>query len=163
MTQEQSKVIDDKKSMLDELKSFIASKEITMEGVEEYRTKWRNLGRLPEKVRHLESRFGKQLDAAYKKLGLDKQETEFLKFKNLMDGYAASNNARKLDNEQLFVRKKIDEITREIKQLENNISFISNASEDNPLVKNVYKNIENHKKELEVWKQKLTYLSQMDY
>jgi len=80
-----------------------------------------------------------------------------------MDGYAASNNARKLNNEQLFVRKKIDEITREIKQLENNISFISNASEDNPLVKNVYKNIENYKKELEVWKQKLTYLSQMDY
>jgi len=163
MTEEQSKVIEDKKSMLDELKSFIASKEITMEGVEEYRTKWRNLGRLPEKVRHLESKFGKQLDAAYKKLGLDKQESELLKFKNLMDGYAASNNARKLNNEQLFVRKKIDEITREIKQLENNISFISNASEDNPLVKNVYKNIENHKKELEVWKQKLAYLSQMDY
>jgi len=163
VTQEQSKVIEDKKSMLDELKSFVASKEITMEGVEEYRTKWRNLGRLPEKVRHLESKFGKQLDAAYKKLGLDKQESEFLKFKNLMDGYAASNNDRKLNNEQLFVRKKIDEITREIKQLENNISFISNASEDNPLVKNVYKNIENHKKELDVWKQKLAYLSQMDY
>jgi len=35
-----------------------------MEGVEEYRTKWRNLGRLPEKVRHLESRVGKQLDTA---------------------------------------------------------------------------------------------------
>jgi len=163
MTQEQSKVIDDKKSMLDELKSFIDSKEISMEGVEAYRTKWRSLGRLPEKVRHLESKFGKQLDAAYKKLGLDKQESEFLKFKNLMDGYLASNNARKLNNEQLFVRKKIDEITREIKQLENNISFISNASEDNPLVKNVYKNIENHKKDLEVWKQKLAYLSKMDY
>ena len=80
-----------------------------------------------------------------------------------MDSYAADNNARKLNNEQLFVRKKVDEITREIKQLENNISFISNATEDNPLVKNVYKNIENHKKELEVWKQKLNYLTHMDY
>ena len=109
-----------------------------MEAVEEYRKNWRSLGRLPEKVRHLEAKFSKQLDTAYKKLGLDKEESEFLKFKNLMDGYAASNNTRKLDNEQLFVRKRIDEITREIKQLENNISFISNATEDNPLVKNVY-------------------------
>jgi hypothetical protein len=163
ITQEQSKVIDEKKSMLDELKTFIDSKDLTMDAVEKYRNNWRNLGRLPEKVRHLESKFNKQLDVAYKKLGLDKQESEFLKFKNLMDSYAASNNSRKLNNEQLFVRKRIDEITREIKQLENNISFISNASEDNPLVKNVYKNIENHKKDLEVWKQKLTYLSQMDY
>ena len=163
ITQEQSKVIDEKKSMLDELKTFIESKDLTMDSVEKYRNDWRNLGRLPEKLRHLESKFNKQLDVAYKKLGLDKQESELLKFKNLMDSYAASNNSRKLDNEQLFVRKKIDEITREIKQLENNISFISNASEDNPLVKNVYKNIENHKKDLEVWKQKLTYLSQMDY
>ncbi|MGA9271120.1 MAG: DUF349 domain-containing protein [Lutimonas sp.] len=163
VTQEQSKVIDAKKGMLDELKTFIASKDLSMDAVEEYRSNWRNLGRLPEKIRHLESKFNKQLDVAYKKLGLNKQETEFLKFKNLMDGYLSANNSRKLNNEQLFIRKRIDEITREIKQLENNISFISNASEDNPLVKNVYKNIENHKKELEIWKQKLTYLSQMDY
>ena len=163
ITQEQSKVIDAKKSMLDELKTFVESKELTMDAVEKYRNDWRNQGRLPEKLRHLESKFNKQLDVAYKKLGLDKQESELLKFKNLMDSYAASNNSRKLDNEQLFVRKKIDEITREIKQLENNISFISNASEDNPLVKNVYMNIENHKKDLEGWQAKLDYLLRLEY
>jgi TRAP-type mannitol/chloroaromatic compound transport system substrate-binding protein len=118
---------------------------------------------LPVKVRHLESKFNKQLDSAYKKLGLDKEQSEFLKFKNLVDSYAEENNSRKLDHEQLFVRKKVDEITREIKQLENNISFISNASEDNPLVQNVYKNIDNYKKDLEVWKKKLDYLSNLDY
>ena len=163
ITQEQAKVIEAKKGMLDEIKSFLDSKEISLESVDEYRKQWRNLGRLPEKVRHLESKFGKQLDVAYKKLGLDKQESEFFKFKNLVDGYAEENNTRKLDNEQLFVRKKVDEITREIKQLENNISFISNASEDNPLVKNVYKNIDNYKKELEVWRKKLDYLSRLEY
>ena len=64
------------------------------------------------------------------------------------------NSTRKLDSEQLFIRRKIDEITKEIKQLENNISFISNASEDNPLVKNVFKNIEEHKKSLQIWTRK---------
>ena len=121
------------------------------------------MGSLPAKVRHLDSKFGKLLDAAYKKLGLDKEEADFLKFKNLVDNYAENHDGRRLDNEQMFVRKKVDEVTKEIKQLENNISFISNASEDNPLVKNVYQNIEDYKKELQVWKRKLDYLTRLDY
>ena len=80
-----------------------------------------------------------------------------------MDSHAEQRNGRKLDSEQLFLRKKVDEITKEIKQLENNISFISNASEDNPLVKNVYKNIEENKKDLKVWKRKLDYVARLDY
>jgi len=68
----------------------------------------------------------------------------------------------KIDNERLFVKRKVDEITKEIKQLENNISFISNASADNPLVKNVYNNIDNHKRELEIWKKKISYLNQLE-
>ncbi len=60
-------------------------------------------------------------------------------------------------------RRKIDEITKEIKQLENNISFISNASADNPLVKNVYKNIETYKESLEIWKRKIDYMKKMEY
>ena len=76
-------------------------------------------------------------------------------FKNNINSYLEQNDVRKLDNEQLFVRRKIDELTKEIKQLENNISFISNASKDNPLIKNVYNNIENYNKDLNVWKKKI--------
>ena len=54
--------------------------------------------------------------------------------------------------------KKIDEITKEGKLLENNLGFFSNASPDNPLVKNVYKNIEKHQEDLDLWKEKLSYL-----
>ena len=88
------------------------------------------------------------LDSAFKKLDIDKDEASFLRFKSSVDSFLDQKNIRKLDSEQLFIRRKIDEITKEIKQLENNISFISNASADNPLVKNVYKNIEDHKKSL---------------
>jgi hypothetical protein len=163
ITKDQSQVIDSKKDLLEELKSFLDSKELTLEKLDEHISKWRELGAVPAKLRHLESKFGKLLDTGYKKLGLDKEEAEFMKFKNMVDSYAESNNRRKLDSEQLFVRKKVDEITREIKQLENNISFISNASEDNPLVKNVYQNIEDYKQDLEGWKRKLDYLSRLEY
>ena len=158
-----AKAIDAKKGLLDEMKSLLDSKELSMEGLEAKIGEWREHGAIPAKLKHLESKFGKLLDTAYKKLGLDKEEADFMKFKNAVDGFVESNNRRKLDSEQLFVRKKIDELTREIKQLENNISFISNASEDNPLVKNVYQNIEDYKQELELWKRKLDYLSRLEY
>ena len=112
---------------------------------------------------HLNTKFNKTLDSAYKKLDLDEDESNFLKFKNIVDSYAAQNDGRKLESEHHFVRKKCDELTREIKQLENNVSFISNASQDNPLIKNVLNNIENYKSELKVWQRKLKYLNALDY
>ena len=164
ISKDQAELIEKKKEFLEEVKASIdKGKDLTMEWVDEKLKHWRNLGALPAKVKHLEGKFGKVLDAAYKKLNVDKEEVEFLRFQNLMNSYLEQNNTRKLDGEQLFIRRRIDEITREIKQLENNISFISNASADNPLVKNVYKNIETFKSDLRNWERKLDYLSQLDY
>ena len=93
---------------------------------------------------------------------IDKQEVEMIKFKILVNGYLEQKNYRKLDSEQLFIRKKIDETVREIQQLENNIGFISNVSEDNPLVQNVRKQIDVYKEKLDSWKVKLNYLKELD-
>jgi uncharacterized coiled-coil DUF342 family protein len=71
------------------------------------------------------------------------------------------NDTRLLDNEQNFIRKKISEVQSEITQLENNLQFFSNVDESNPMVKDVLKNIDKHKKELETWKTKLTKLRSM--
>ena len=80
-----------------------------------------------------------------------------------MEGYLADKNYRKLDSEQLFIRKKIDESVKEIQQLENNMSFFSHKDQENPLLKNVVKNIESHKNNLVIMKVKLSYLTQLDY
>ncbi len=157
-------VFNQKKETLDDFKEKIEDEaNFTIDVVNDFITHWKGLGAVPEKMRHIESKFNKVLDSAYKKLNIDKDEASLLKFQALVDGYLAQNDTRKLDNEKLFVRRKIDEIVKEIKQLETNISFISNASEDNPLVQNVYKNIENYKKDLKVWENKLQYLNKLEY
>lgn len=68
-----------------------------------------------------------------------------------------------LDSEQMFVRKKIDEVVREIQQLENNLGFFSNAKADNPLVLNVRNRVNEFKADLLIWKQKLSYIKKLDY
>jgi hypothetical protein len=75
----------------------------------------------------------------------------------------ANEDFRKLDSEQLFVRKKIDEVVKEMQQLENNLGFFSNAKDDNPLVLNVKNRVAEFKEDLDVLKEKLSYFKKLDY
>ncbi len=161
---EQLGVFNEKKEFLKAIKDEVENKvEISIEKLNEYVTKWRDLGRVPYEMRHIEMKFNKLMDKIVDESGIDKTEIEMIKFTNLVNGYLDQNNYRKLDSEQLFVRKKIDESVREVQQLENNIGFISNVSDDNPLVINVRNQINAHKEKAAIWKAKLKYLRKLDY
>jgi hypothetical protein len=116
---------------------------------------WKIIGRVPFKKKNINNTFNKVLDALFLKLDIDKQQGELLKYGDKLSQLASSDNDYALANEKAFIRKKIDESKGEIRQLENNLEFFSNASEDNPLVKDVVKKINNHKKDLDTWKEKL--------
>ena len=160
VNKEQLAFIDDKKAYLEEVKSI---EKVSLEEINEIIKKWRAFGETPRSVRHIESKFYKHIDKLLEGLSMSKEEIAMLKFKNLVDGYLAQNDGHKLNSEQMFVRKKIDEINKEIQQLENNLSFFSNAKDDNPLVVNVRNNINNYLEEVAIWKQKLAYIRSLDY
>ena len=162
---EQTEVFNKKKELLEQFKVQINQEDnnLTLDLVNSYIKDWKGLGVVPVKMRHIDTKFNKTLDAAYKILNIDKEEAIFLKFKNIIDTYAEQKDTRKIESEHLYVRRKVDELTKEIKQLENNISFISNASEDNPLVRNVYNNIAKYNENLKLWQKKLIYLNHLDY
>lgn len=157
-------VFSKKKELLTEIKEAIENKtEITINTLKEYVKKWREMGRVPQEMKHIEVKFNKLLDKIVDENAIDKQSIEMIKFENLVNSYIEQKNYRKLDSEQLFVRRKMEETFKEIQQLENNIGFISNVSDDNPLVINVRNQINVYKEKLEVWKAKLDFLRQLDY
>ena len=157
-------VFNKKKAYLEKVKEEVKDNaEVSIEKVKEYIKEWKELGRVPQKMRFIESKFNKLIDKLFSRLDMDKTEAIMQRFKNTIETYLEDKNYRKIDNEALFIRKKIDEIQREIKLLENNLGFFKNASKDNPMVKNVYKNIEKFKEDLKIWKEKLKYLKSLDY
>jgi hypothetical protein len=160
VSNEQQAVVDAKKEFLEVLKE---EKTHTKETVLEAINAWKELGQLPRNVRHLEGKFNKQIDRLVESLSLDKKEISMLKFTYVVDGLAAAEDFRKLDSEQLFVRKKMDEVVKEMQQLENNLGFFSNAKDDNPLVLNVKNRVAEFKEDLDIWKEKLSYLKKLDY
>ena len=160
VSKEQQANVDAKKAFLETLKE---NKEHTKESVLDAIKTWQELGQLPRNVRHLEGKFNKQIDRLLEGLSLDKKEVAMLKFTHVIDGLLVNEDFRKLDSEQLFIRKKMDEVVKEMQQLENNLGFFSNAKDDNPLVLNVKNRVNEFKEDLKIWKEKLSYLRKLDY
>ena len=81
-----------------------------------------------------------------------------------MEQFSENNDTRKLENEKVFLMRKIDEIQAEIFQLENNIQFFANtrnAKKENSIVLEVRKNIEKHREEMGLLRDKLKQLRNM--
>ncbi len=146
-----------KKVFLDSLKS------LSLEG--EYKKdivtitakikEWKGLGRVPYNKKNIEQDFNKKLDDLFEKLDLDKKQIELIKFENKLNSFVSEEDDRKLKNEEFFISKKVGEIKNEIRQLENNLLFFKHVKDDNPLVKDVNKNISKQKEQLDTWVEKL--------
>ena len=154
---------DKKKDFMDSLKAYQLSgdKEKDLEQIKSFISEWKSMGRVPQNKKSIEGKFNKVLDALFKKLDLGKQKSELIKYGNKVDQLANSDNENLIQNERIFIRRKIDEVKSEIRQLENNLQFI-NADDSNPIVMDVRKNIDKHHEDLELWKAKLVKLKNID-
>ncbi|MBO9585381.1 MAG: DUF349 domain-containing protein [Flavobacterium sp.] len=160
---EEVAAFDNKKAYLDTLRAFQLTGEhkTDLDAIKAHIETWKGFGKVPFSRRHIEGKFNKILDALFEKLSLSKKESEMMRFANRIDSLTDSNDTRKLDNEKIFIMRKIEEVQNEIFQLENNIQFFTNtknAKKENSIVTEVRKNIAIHKESLEVWKDKLKQL-----
>ena len=156
-TAEEEQAFKEKEALLAHVKELKLSGEQKedLATIKEQINKWKNIGRVPRNKRHIEGDFNSTLDGLFKNLDLNKSEAEMIKFENKLQDLSSTDNQRVIDNERFYIQKKVDEIKGEINQLENNLQFFTNVKSDNPLVKEVHKNIKKHKEELALWKTKL--------
>jgi len=154
-----------KNACLERLRTFklSGSRDKDIPQIKDFIAEWKAIGHVPYNKRHINGKFNKIIDAIFKKLNISRQESELLKYGDKIKQLAkGNNNERAISNERTFIRRKIEESKSEIRQLENNLQFFSNASEDSPLVKEVHKNIAKHKESLETWQAKLKNLNIME-
>ena len=157
---EEIEAFDKKKAYLEKLREFqlTGDHKTDLDSIKAHIETWKGFGRVPVPRRHIEGKFNKVLDALFEKLSLSKKDSEMMRFANRIDSLSENNDARKIENEKIFLMRKIDEIKNEIFQLENNIQFFTNtrnAKKENSIVLEVRKNIEKHREEMEILKDKL--------
>jgi hypothetical protein len=164
---EEVAAFEKKKEYLEALRSFelVGDHKTDLDAIKAHIEAWKSIGRVPFNRRHVEGKFNKILDALFEKLSSSKKESEQLRFANRLDNIAGSEDSRKLDNEKIFIMRKIDEVQHEIFQLENNIQFFQNtknAKKENSIVTEVRKTIERHKEDLVSWKDKLKQIRNLN-
>ena len=159
VNEEEVQAFENKKLYLETIKSFelIGDHKTDLDAIKAHIETWKSYGKVPFARRHIEGKFNKILDSLFEKLTSSKKENEMNRYANKLD-HLAGQDSRKLDNEKVFIMRKVDEVQNEIFQLENNIQFFAKAKADNPMVKEVKKNIELKKEELATWKEKLKQL-----
>jgi len=156
---EEMEAFENKKAYLETIKSFelVGDHKTDLDAIKAHIETWKSFGKVPFARRHIEGKFNKILDSLFEKLSASKKDNEMARYANRLDALAHSDT-RKLDNEKVFIMRKIEEVQSNLFQLENNIQFFANAKSDNPMVKEVMKNIEKEKEELATWKEKLKQL-----
>ena len=157
---EEVEAFENKKAYLETIKTFelIGEHKADLDAIKAHIETWKGFGKVPFARRHIEGKFNKILDVLFEKLSSSKKDNEMVRYANRLDNLSGAENSRKLDNEKVFIMRKIDEVQSNLFQLENNIQFFGRAKADNPMVKEVMGNIEKQKEELATWKEKLKQL-----
>ncbi len=155
-----------KKAYMETMREFemTGDHKTDLDAIKRHIETWKSFGKVPLNKRHIEGKFNKILDALFEKLSLSKKDSEMMRFSNRMEQFSENNDTRKLENEKVFLMRKIDEIQAEIFQLENNIQFFANtrnAKKENSIVLEVRKNIEKHREEMGLLRDKLKQLRNM--
>ena len=124
-------------------------------------SEWNGFGRVQKDSKDIDAKFKKFIEKTLKGLDLSKEEIQNHVYESKLRDMFTSNDTRSFDYEQIQLRKKIDEITSEIRQLENNLQFFSNVASDNPMVADVHKNIDKKRTELDSYQSKMTAIRKM--
>ena len=160
---EEIEAFDKKKAYLETLKDFefTGDHKTDLDGIKLHIENWKGFGKVPFSRKHIDGKFNKVLDGLFEKLSLSKKDSDMMRFANKLDQLSESNDSRKLDNEKIFLMRKIEEVQSEIFQLENNIQFFTNtrnAKKENSIVLEVRKSIEKHREQMDILKDKLKQL-----
>jgi len=132
-----------KKALLEELKK-INDEEGSVEKIEQIKSSWDSIGKVPRNKMSINNEFNKVLK---EKLKLNKINVFDLKEDNLTEAQL-TDKARK-------IKSQIADLEAEVVKLENNINFFNNPSRENPLLKDTYDKIDEKKALIESLKQSL--------
>lgn len=154
--------LNKKEAILVQLKDFKLSgkRDNDIKAIQKMLEEWKVIGHVPFKQKNINQKFHKIIDALFNKLNVSHQESELLKYGNKIQKLKEEDNQEQaIYKERSFIKKKIEESKNEIRQLENNLQFFSDDSENNPLVQDVINRVEKHKEALDSWKTKLKKLN----
>jgi len=151
-----------KKEFLQQLKERYRNEEepLDLDTIQALREQWKNLGHVPENVRFINNKFHRFLSSLYRRLNMDKTEIELLEYRQHLEAMSAGKPGR-LEREARFVREKIETLKRDLSNTENNLNFFKVEDQNNPVLREAKRKIEQLRASLELWQKKQKLLNEI--
>ena len=158
---EENKNFKAKMNILEELKKFNPEKdqEKNLKFINELMMRWDATGYVPRHKMKQLSTYQKLIEKCYSKMGLTPEQAEFLSFDQKFDLLTTQEDINAIQKERMRIREKVNQLKDQTRQLENNLQFFANTKDDNPLVNNVLKEIEQHNEAIQGWNEKSKQLN----
>ena len=139
-----------KSELLEQFKAAVLpeNKQEALKYLTDLNNEWNHIGKVPTNKGEINQEFTKAYNEKLKTLQLSQTEIQDFKLQAFVDQVIASKNGKLLDEEIRKTKKTIEDLEKEINQLDNNVHFFANAEENNPLLKDVYRQIEEKRAKL---------------
>lgn len=134
----------------------LEASEITVENYNDVLATWIQIGIVPSQKNSIDQDIQSTIFKSLENQE-DKGEVVYIKYQ-LKLAYWKAIGSRKIEDEQNNLRKESEGATKDLKQLENNLGFISGGKKGNPLLDMVMQSIEIEKNKLKLVKRKQKYL-----
>ncbi len=151
-TPEEQENFKKKEAFLEEIKAF----EITEENYVSVLKDWLAIGLVPSQKNKIDQEIQTVVLGVLPAVDA-KDKADFIKYQ-VKVAYWTAIDSKKLYDEQNNLRKEKDQITKDLKQLENNLGFFSNSKKGNPLLETALQSIETEKSKLAQVKLKTKFL-----
>lgn len=155
-----------KEELLAEMRSFNPSGDTDKDfaAIQEFQRRWSEIGYVPlEKKEEINASFRKQVDELYNRLNLNEHTKSLIKYKTKLQELAGSPKAAvKLQKDREKFINRIKQLESDITIWENNIGFFANSKNAESLIRDVTTKIENAKASIELLKEKLRLIDEME-
>jgi predicted DNA-binding protein YlxM (UPF0122 family) len=163
---EQIENLKKKQDLIETIKAFVPSDDnkANVNTLKDFSKAFNEIGNVPMKEKdEVYNAYKSELNAHYDNLKMNQGDKDKMLFEARIDQLKESANpARFISQEKEKIRNRINEITKEIANYENNLGFFSKSKTANPLLDGVMKNIEKGKSEIESLKSKLKLINKAE-
>lgn len=147
--------LEQKEQLIAEVKEYtpVEDQVANVEKIKEFKTRWNEIGYVATADKdRLYKEFKNAIDKIFEQIKLDKNDIELSSYNTQIEQIKESGEISVLIKERNNITKKIQDLNAEVTQIENNIGFFSNGS--NNIVNEFNRKIEKIKNEIAVLKEK---------
>ncbi|MFN8351495.1 MAG: DUF349 domain-containing protein [Flavobacteriales bacterium] len=162
---EQAVHLAEKQQLVSELESFqhLPDRGATVDALKAFSQRWMNSGRVsPKHFDTLNTRYRAAMDKQYDLLRLNGEERRRMAFVDRMEDLKAGPDGKfQLEKEGRFIRRKIEEIETEMKQMERNMGMFNfKSASGEAMKKDMEKKIERARQDIDRLRQQYRALQQ---